>query len=134
MHKASARERALKQPNRISRQEYLKFGYEQVSEKTFQARVERVLRVNGWLVFHTHRSDRSAPGFPDICAVHEGRHLLLFAELKTMRGKLGTHQKAWLKALRFVEAKCFGFVHVCVWRPDQYEEIVKYAGWVEPLV
>lgn len=50
------------------------------SEAAFLQKVEQEARHNGWLVYHTHRSDRSAAGFPDLVMVRPPR--LIFAELK----------------------------------------------------
>lgn len=81
----------------------------------------------GWRGYHTHRSQHSPAGFPDLCLVRAGR--LIFAELKTERGKTSTEQDAWLDDLDAVEAELEriyrsrpGVVSVYVWRPSDLLE------------
>jgi hypothetical protein len=79
-----------------------------MSENALLNQTRALAGAHGWLTYHTHRSDRSEPGFPDICCVKAGR--LVFAELKTERGKTTSAQNAWLKALA-------GTAEVFLWRP-----------------
>jgi hypothetical protein len=67
------------------------------SEKRLMAELVDVLDRFGWLTYHTFDSRRSAPGFPDLIAVRDGRMLAL--ECKSATGKLTTDQRAWLSAL-----------------------------------
>jgi hypothetical protein len=62
------------------------------------------------LVYHTHRSDLSEPGFPDIVAAGNGG--LLFRELKTEKGAVSEAQQLWLGQLEVL-----GY-DVGVWRPS----------------
>lgn len=80
-----------------------------MSEAALLNQVRALANTFGWLAYHTHRSDRSEPGFPDLCLVRRGR--LLFAELKTEKGKPTGHQTVWLEALSLTPAD----VHL--WRP-----------------
>lgn len=68
-----------------------------VRERDLQSQVMALLKVNGWLAYHTYDSRRSAPGFPDIVAT-KGRRLLAL-ELKTATGKVTIEQYQWLMAL-----------------------------------
>lgn len=56
----------------------------------------------GWRGYHTHRSQHSPAGFPDLCLVKPDVGLV-FAELKTERGKTTEDQDAWLEDLGAIE-------------------------------
>ncbi len=88
------------------------------SEKDFQAQILDLARLAGFLVYHTHDSRRSAPGFPDLVLVRPP--VVLFVELKSESGKLRPEQKAWLDALRACES-----VEAYLWRPGDWPEIEK---------
>lgn len=78
-------------------------------ERALQQAVEGIARTYGWKCYHTHDSRRSQPGFPDIVLVKDGR--LIFAELKSAKGRLSQPQKDWIGALERTAAEVF------VWRP-----------------
>lgn len=86
-----------------------------MTEAQFMANILSVARMCGWLVYHTHDSRRSEPGFPDLVLVHTGR--CLFRELKTEKGKLTAEQQKWIGALASSGAD------VGVWIPSQMQEI-----------
>lgn len=90
------------------------------SEDDFARALRDLAERLGWLTYHTHRSDRSEPGFPDEVMVRGSR--LIFAELKRdnaparapkyeaearpewLRNRAITGPQAeWLAALRVVE-------------------------------
>ena len=87
------------------------------AEERFLARVRSLAKANGWLCYHTHRSDRSEAGFPDLCMTNGAR--LLFAELKSTTGKLTAAQAVWLDLLRHTE-----HCEVFCWRPTDWPAIV----------
>jgi hypothetical protein len=94
-------------------------------EEVLLAMVLRVAKAHGWeCCYHTYRSTRSAPGFPDLVlakpasATSPGR--LLFAELKREKGKLTAAQAVWLDVLRHTVPG----VEVYEWRPSDLPEIV----------
>ena len=72
--------------------------------------VRDLARYRGWLVYHTHDSRRSEPGFPDLCLVRGDR--VIFAELKASKGVLSQAQREWVAALTNARG-----VEVYVWRP-----------------
>lgn len=79
----------------------------------------------GWRGYHTRRSQHSPAGFPDLCLVHPSG-LLIFAELKTERGKTSEEQDAWLDDLEAVRyaasdydaSPVFEPVRAYLWRPS----------------
>lgn len=81
----------------------------------------------GWsLGYHTHRSDRSPAGFPDLVLVHPPAGRLIFAELKRQkRSKTSPAQVEWLEGLEQVryaagdyeQVPAFEPVRVYLWRP-----------------
>ena len=82
-----------------------------MTERDLQSAVVKLARTLGGLVYHTHDSRRSAPGFPDLVIVFPRTGALLFAELKTATGKVTDEQDEWLRALA-VRGVAF------VWRPE----------------
>ena len=94
-------------------------------EKHFQQKVITVAQYYGWLVQHTRAVNSEGrwmtpisgdPGFVDLVLVHLTRGLI-FAELKSDRGKLSEHQVNWVDLL--------GLYAVChVWRPKDMHTIV----------
>lgn len=80
-----------------------------MSEATLLQQVRTLARTLGYRTYHTHDSRRSEPGFPDLVLVGHGR--IIYAELKTARGRVTPDQILWLTAL----AAGGGEVHV--WRP-----------------
>jgi hypothetical protein len=81
----------------------------QPTESTFMAQVVQVCKLHHLLTYHTYRSDRSEPGFPDLVIV--GRGGVLFRELKTAKGRLTDAQRTWLDRLSAAGADAD------VWRP-----------------
>ena len=100
-----------------------------VNEKVWQARVERVLYINGFVVYHTYRSTRSNPGFPDVFAVRESDGALIVAELKVGDNKPSDAQKRWLAAFSNVTVPPL----VGLWYPRHYAEVVRAAGGHDPM-
>lgn len=88
-----------------------------VTERELQSAVIECARLLGWLVYHTHDSRHSAKGFPDLVCVRRG--WLIFAELKTGKGKLSLEQGLWFARLFDVEDSN-PQVEVHIWRPDDW--------------
>ena len=87
-----------------------------MSEKQFQANVVALAKTFNWLVYHTHDSRRSEPGFPDLVLVRER---VLFRELKTESGSLTKAQEVWGSKLREAGAD------YAIWRPRHLSQIAK---------
>ena len=86
-----------------------------LTETDFQRTVIEMAEINRWLVYHTHDSRRSAPGFPDLVLARDGK--LVFAELKTMGNYPSEAQNTWLTELQKAHP------HVFVWRPCDWRDI-----------
>ena len=93
------------------------------SEADFQTTVMALAKQYGWLTFHASphqvgpvwRTD--GRGFPDLVLAHPTRGVI-FAELKTERGRMTEAQGDWGDALSpHVEWYC--------WRPSQLQLIAK---------
>lgn len=84
------------------------------SEADFQAAVIDLAHLCGWRVAHfrparTEAGWRTAvtadgAGFPDLVLVRER---IIFAELKSQRGRVSSEQRAWLDALAAGGAECY---------------------------
>lgn len=101
-------------PAPITSAEFRAMQARDMTERVLQERVRHLAVAMGWLVYHTHDSRRSEPGFPDLVLVHADRRLLLYRELKTMRGTVTAHQRRWLDALTAAGA------NAAVWRPTDW--------------
>ena len=76
----------------------------EVDEKTLAAQVVELARMLGWRRYHTYRSKRSEPGWPDEALV---RDRLVLLELKSTAGKLSAAQKTWLRSLVAAGVECY---------------------------
>lgn len=106
-----------------------------ITEKQFEAQVKDLAKIYGWLYYHTWRSIHSPVGFPDCVLVRPPR--LIFAELKTEKGKLTPEQGKWLETLERCQVsrgfKALGndiydiqvTPEVYLWRPDDLEKIAE---------
>lgn len=74
------------------------------TERDWSKQVADLCHQLAWRRYHTYRSERSQPGFPDETLV---RDRVIFLELKTETGKLSDAQKGWLGALLDASAECY---------------------------
>ena len=86
------------------------------TEKEFLGTVTRLATLADWYPYHTHRSDRSEPGFPDLNMVRGPR--LIYAELKTEKGRVTPYQTKWLDRLA-LSGRCETYL----WRPEHLRHI-----------
>jgi len=85
-----------------------------VTEAQLQSMVLDCARWAGYLAYHTHDSRRSRPGFPDLVLVHTTTGRLIFAELKSDKGRIRPEQDVWLQHL--------GKLHEAyLWRPVHWQ-------------
>ena len=89
-----------------------------MTEKEFQAQVTETAKLLGWKVYFTWRSFHSPSGFPDLVMVRLSR--IIFAELKSEKGKVSPAQQEWLDALAGPE-KC----EVYLWKPSSWDEVLE---------
>lgn len=96
-------------------------------EAEFQSAVIQAARYNGWRVHHT-RTVQIRPGvwatplqgdsgFPDLVLAHPDRGVI-FAELKSARGRLSPEQDRWIRTLVACGAEAY------VWRPTDMVTIL----------
>ena len=85
------------------------------TERAFQASVIRYARLMGWREYHTRDSRGSQAGFPDLVLIRRPR--VVWAELKSERGRLSDDQRAWIEELRACGQTAF------VWRPSSWQEV-----------
>ena len=88
-----------------------------ITEKAWLGQVIRLAEVLGWKYYHTHRSDGSVAGFPDLVLVRRPR--VIFAELKAQRTPVTLAQRTWLATLAEAGAEAY------LWRPSDIESIVR---------
>ena len=81
-------------------------------ERDFQRAVCQLAKALGCIVYHTHDSRRSEPGFPDLVIV--GKRGFMFRELKQPKGILSAEQQVWLDKLTAAKADAD------VWRPSDW--------------
>jgi hypothetical protein len=87
-----------------------------VRESEFMRAVIRVAESQGWAVYHTHDSRRSAAGFPDLVLLR--RELQLAVELKRSAQERPTaEQLAWLARFRAARVPAF------VWTPEVWADV-----------
>lgn len=96
-----------------------------LTESQWQAQVLEWAKRAGWTHYHTHDSRKSPGGFPDLVLARPGR-MVVFAELKTMRGIELPSQKAW-RALLNGAVGCQAYL----WRPSDDEEVKEVLGLKE---
>lgn len=89
-----------------------------IAESVFLRAVMEIALDGGWLVFHDEDSRKNRPGFPDLVMTRAGR--IIFAELKSQRGRIRPEQQQWLDEL----AKAPG-AEVFLWRPSDLDSIVQ---------
>ena len=90
-----------------------------LTEKQLREQIRDLCKLMGWHFYFTWSSIHSPRGMPDLILCKPPR--LIFAELKTEKGKTSEYQQQWLDVL----GKCGGNVEVYLWRPSDIEEIVQ---------
>lgn len=86
----------------------------QIKEEQLQNWITQLAKLSGWRVYHTYDSRRSTPGFPDLTMVHAGKGRVIFAELKSTKGRVTKAQKEWLADLAATGQEVY------IWRPTDW--------------
>ncbi len=98
----------------------------ELTEKQWQDQVLEVAHMLGWYCHHDHDSRkqdwRADSGFPDLVLAKDGR--IIFAELKTAKGRMTPMQQGWRRHLGgdALIGPPEG-VEVYLWRPDDWPEV-----------
>ena len=100
-----------------------------MKESDFQSRVIEEAKLYGWMYYHTYRSTRSVPGFPDLVLVRIG-YPWLVVELKTEGAKETKEQAEWLLTMSdsVLDGRIYAdvpeSVRVDTWRPQDRDYII----------
>lgn len=93
-----------------------------MTEAELQRAVMDLARRYGWITYHVPDSRRvTARGCPDLIMINETQRRMMFAELKTSKGKLRPEQVFWIGVLKSAG------IEVHVWRPDDLLETIPRA-------
>lgn len=100
--------------------------FHEITEAQFLDQVKQLAVMNQWLVDHTPTMQQrpgiyktgGLVGKPDLCLISLTGAGIIYAELKTMEGRLTPAQKIVGNALLMNGAEYY------VWRPDQLDLIV----------
>ena len=93
-----------------------------VTEADFRRTIIDYARLRGWRYYCTWLSLHSPKGFPDFVLLRARTGApprLIFAEIKSERGRVRPEQADWLADLREVPS-----VEAYLWRPSDFDEIV----------
>lgn len=95
------------------------------TEGKFQSAVQQWMKgmPSPWLAYHTHDSNRSTEGFPDLFAVNPRCGCEIVAEIKSMSPKadLSLDQASWVLAYALDPDR-----NVFIWRPSDEGEIMAW--------
>ena len=118
--------------NRILADQADRLQAEALREAQFQILVENLARNLGYFAYHTHRSERSTAGYPDLTLVSPKTGRVVIAELKRQpffnettgrfgrRPVLTLEQRQWLDALSGPEVYMADRISVHLWLPLDY--------------
>lgn len=85
-----------------------------IPEAAWQSRVTDYATLMGWTWYHTYSSKRSTAGFPDLALFRER---VVFAELKSERGRVTREQAEWRRVVEHAGAEYH------LWRPSDWDEV-----------
>lgn len=85
-----------------------------MSEDDLLESIKPLAALTGWRFYHTHNSQHSPAGFPDVVLLSRRQERLLFVELKRESGRVTTQQEFWIGDLRALGHEA------AVWRPRHW--------------
>lgn len=85
-----------------------------MTEAEFQKRITDYLDWRKILWYHVNDSRKDKKGFPDLVIV--GKHVI-FAELKSEKGKVSPDQEKWLSALLAAGQQAY------IWKPSNWTDV-----------
>jgi len=103
------------------------------TETEFMVQIIELAHLRGWRAHHTRPAwtgkgwrtpIQGDPGFPDLVlarklSIFGGNVRVIFAELKSDKGKVADEQREWIRLLE----GCKG-VETYIWRPRMWEDIL----------
>jgi len=90
-----------------------------MKESDFQSDIIDAATKLGYEHYHTHRSDRSDPGFPDLVLVSVAKARVVFIEVKGDNGQVTPEQAHWHEILAICDEEVY------VVRPENFDELVE---------
>lgn len=106
--------------------ELIRFDVSRIKEADFQKIVIDLAHLYKWWVYHNPDSRRSASGWPDLVLVREPE--IIFAELKTEKGRVREQQETILKKLSLCNMETY------IWRPRDLDEIHARLKGKQPCI
>lgn len=93
-----------------------------MTETELREAIIELAKRYGWRVYYIPDSRRATDrGFPDLTLLNREQGRVIFAELKSAKGKLSKDQMMWLAGLQTSGAE------VAVWRPEHLEKVIPRA-------
>jgi len=90
-----------------------------VTERDLREQVRDLAKLFGWMMSFSWTSLHSPKGFPDLVLACQVRKRVIYAELKTEKGKVSDSQRDWLDELTACGQEVY------LWKPDDIEEIAR---------
>jgi hypothetical protein len=90
-----------------------------VTERDLREQVRDLCALFGYKMYFSWTSIHSPRGFPDLVLANPEQKRVIFAELKSEKGKLTEYQREWLETLEASGQEVY------VWRPGDIEAIVE---------
>lgn len=90
-----------------------------VTERDLREQVRDLANLFGWKMYFSWTSLHSPKGFPDLVLACQVRKRIVYAELKTEKGKVSDSQREWLDELTACGQEVY------LWKPDDIEEIAR---------